>query len=184
MMWPALDDHELKIIHQLVGRFLKDFDVFQTRKEEIIDICLDHWQQKCSQYSPDRGTCAGFMKSVVRNKLKDLARMWSSRKHFHEYFRKSLSQLLEEKQESQISLSLIVNNHPVDSLAHDELKAHLELIFNKLNTQQQMICRMLGEQKMNIAKISRQLNKDRKTIYKEIERIRFVFMKEGLRDYL
>lgn len=183
MTWPALDDHELKIIHQLVGWFLKDFDVFQTRKEEIIDICVDHWQQKKSQYNPDRGTREGFMKSVIRNKLKDLIRVWSSRKNFHQYFKESLNQLLDEKSESQISLSLVVNNHPIDSLARDELKIRLEFISKQLNPQQQIICQMLSERK-NITEISRYLNKDRKTIYKDIERIRLMFVEDGLNDYL
>jgi len=57
-------------------------------------------------------------------------------------------------------------------------------VFQKLTPQQQKLCKLLGEDGLSISDASRQMDKHRMVIYREIARIRELFEKEGLKDYL
>jgi predicted DNA-binding protein YlxM (UPF0122 family) len=53
-----------------------------------------------------------------------------------------------------------------------------------LNPKQKKLCYLLGQKGITIKEVSELLKTPRTTVYDEIKRIRAVFMKEGLNEYI
>ena len=64
-----------------------------------------------------------------------------------------------------------------------KLQQKLEL-GQKLTPQQKKLCKLLGEEGLSVTEASKEMKKHRRHLYREIARIREVFEKEGLKDYL
>ena len=73
---------------------------------------------------------------------------------------------------------------PPDPFNQVLLKIDLSKAFRKLTSQQERLCRLIGEGGLTVTELSECLKTPRSTIYDEIERIRTIFEKEGLKEYL
>lgn len=58
------------------------------------------------------------------------------------------------------------------------------MVLQKLTPKQKELCLLLGEKGLTVKEASEYLKTPRSTIYDELKRIRTIFMKEGLEDYL
>jgi len=74
--------------------------------------------------------------------------------------------------------------HQPSTYIEPGLSLDLSVTLKKLTPEQQQICEMLCEENRSVLYISGQLKKSRRYISREIQRIRQVFEKEGLKEYL
>ena len=65
-----------------------------------------------------------------------------------------------------------------------QLKIDLSKALQKLTPKQKKLCHLLKEEGFTIKQLSEYLKTPRSTVYDEIERIKKIFMREDLEDYL
>lgn len=148
--------------------------------------CLLHWffikdQNKISE----ERSYKFFMETVIKNKLFDIARKEERHKRKTFYRSVSLDELIgEDDEETFIECLTTTEESVLRKLIKAELPAALSKVFDSLTLRQKQLCKLLGEDGLNIKQVSEFLNIPRTSIYDEIGRIREIFRKEGLDDYL
>jgi len=181
---------EIAVAKKLVNEFQQMWQCL--RKEEFDDLlqeCLIHWLFARGEYDPTRRVSQQtFMGRVIRHKLTDLVRERETDKRKAAYLTVSLDEPLGDDQDDRTLLDKIdestATDAPSDGLSQVLLKVDLSKALRKLTSQQQRLCRLLGEGGLTVKEASECLKTSRSTIYDEIERIRKIFRKEGLEDYL
>lgn len=156
--------------------------------EDLLQECLAHWVFAKDKYDPlKEASQKTFMARVVRNKLRDLVK----------------ERAREKRKVAQNSISLDApvlpddENSPslVDTLEEEAgysarlilqacLKVDLQKTTSQLTPVQRKLCRLLGEEGLNMYEASQELKTPRSTLYEEIKRIRAIFEKENLREWL
>jgi DNA-directed RNA polymerase specialized sigma24 family protein len=65
-----------------------------------------------------------------------------------------------------------------------DLRLEIVRTLEKLSPQQKELCRLIGEEGLSINEACSHFGKHRSNIYRDVIRIKEVFEKEGLKDYL
>lgn len=91
---------------------------------------------------------------------------------------------MEDKQSKFAEKFLKVEGDALDLLMKSELPEVLSKALEKLSFKQKELCRLLGEEGLNVKQASRHLGLPRSTLQEEIKRIRKIFRDEGLEEYL
>ena len=183
------EDWEIAIARNLVNRFRAAWDSLnQVDIEDLMQECLLHWYQKKNKYNPDRNaSIKTFMSRVVRNKLTDLVREYDTDK------RKVSSQVVSLDQpigdDDQTTLLDKFEDDMESNLGHDHsltagASIDLENAISVLNPKQRELCRLLGPEGLTVLEASEYLKTPRTTIYDELKRIKEIFKKKGLDQYL
>ena len=147
--------------------------------------CLIHWLDVRERYDPNRDASKKtYMAEVVGNVLGQLAEKARTNKRKAIYESVSLDEPLNDDEDSPTLKDRIAESDNVLPQIKSELKTKLSKAYQKLTPQQKKLCRLLGEEGLTISEASRRLDKHRMIVYREITRIRELFEKEGLRDYL
>ena len=179
------EDWEIAVAKNLVNEFRQMRPCLQREdSEDLVQECLTHWFFVRTGYDPGReASKQTYMGRVLRNKLTDIVREQEAdiRKISHLTF--SLNEPLGDHDDSDALEDSIADKQPAPYL-QIELKIDLNKVLEKLSGKQQKLCRLLGPSGLSIKKASEHLNTPRTTIYDEIERIRKIFVKEGLEEYL
>jgi RNA polymerase sigma-70 factor (ECF subfamily) len=123
------------------------------------------------------------MGRVVRNKLNDLVRERQAYKRRISHLATSLDEPLGDDDDSDALGETIPDTQPAPIL-QIELKIDLSKVLEKLSPKQKQLSELLAEGGLSIKEASEVLETPRATIYDEIKRIRTLFLKEGLEDYL
>ena len=181
---------EIAVAKRLVHEFQKAWTCLGREDfDDLLQECLIHWYQARSEYNRSRGASRQtFMGRVVRNKLKDIVRECETDKRKVASLTVSLDDPVRNGEDERTWLEKldygsteIVPPDPFDQVL---LKADLSKAIRRLTPQQTKLCRLIGEDGLTVTEASECLKTPRSTIYDEIERIRAIFEKEGLKDYL
>lgn len=165
----------------LVRKFQRKFeDLIDEGFEDLLQECLIHWLFTKDQYDAGEGvSMRTFLDKVVSNKLLDLVRQKYAKKRKGFYKHLSLEELPGQKEEK-----FLADKSSVNSLYNSELPEAVRKTLEKLSTRQRELCGLLGEEGLSVREASRHLNIPRATLQDEIKRIKEIFKKQGLQDYL
>ena len=128
------------------------------------------------------------MGKVIRNKLTDFVREKEADKRKISQFTVSLDQPIGNDEGAPLLIEKVdeesISDKPVNSFLEIQLKIDLSKALQKLTPKQKKLCHLLGESELTTKQLSEYLKTPRSTVYDEIRRIRKIFMKENLEDYL
>lgn len=153
--------------------------------DDLLQECLIHWLDVRDSYDAGRDASRQtFMAKVVKNKLANIIEKATAEKRKTIYESVSLDDSLDDEEDSPALKDKIAGTDDVPLQIKSELKIELFRAFQKLTPQQQKLCKLLGEEGLSVSEAGKEMNKHRRHLYREIARIREVFEKEGLKDYL
>jgi len=175
-----------KVVHEFQGKWRglarEDFD-------DLLQESLTHWYFARDDYDPTRAASfKTFMARVIRNKLTDLVRERGSDKRKIAHLTISLDEPLGDDEDSPALIDKIDAQTISDGASNPFLGTHLKIDLSraseKLTPQQRQLCCLLGEKGLTVKEASEYLKTPRSTLYDELKRIRTIFRKEGLEEYL
>ena len=177
---------ELAVAKKVINDYRKKYKCLEREGfDDLLQECLIHWLDVRDRYDPARGASKKtYMAEVVGNVLGQVAAKARTDKRKTIYESVSLDEPLSDEADAPTLKDKIPQSNDALPQIDSELKIELSKAYQKLTPQQQELCRLLGEEGMTISEASRRLDKHRMIIYREIERIRELFEKEGLKDYL
>jgi RNA polymerase sigma-70 factor (ECF subfamily) len=177
---------ELAIAKRVIGDYRKEWKCLEREGfDDLLQECLMHWLDVRDSYDAGRDASRQtFMAKVIKNKLGNIIEKSTAEKRKTIYESISLDEPLSDEEESLTLRDKVADTNDVPPHTRSELKIELSRAFQKLTPQQQKLCRLLGEEGLNVTEASREMKKHRRHLYREIARIREVFEKEGLKDYL
>ncbi len=153
--------------------------------EDLLQESLTHWFFVKDQFDPAREvTLKTFMKRVVKNKLLNILEKKSAKKRQTNLKSVSLNALLEEGETETMEKFIGVEGNARRTVTNSELSSALQKAFYKMSSRQKDLCRLLGEEGLTVSEASRRMSVPRSTLQEEIKRIREVFRKDGLENYL
>lgn len=153
--------------------------------EDLLQECLAHWFFVKDQFDPAREvTKKTFMKRIVKNKLINIREEKMTNKRQVQMKSVSLSDFLDKDEPETFEKFFGVESQTRQTMADEELSDALQNAFCKMSPRQKELCRLLGEEGLSVTEASRHMNVPRTTLNEEIKRIREVFRKEGLENYL
>jgi RNA polymerase sigma-70 factor (ECF subfamily) len=183
---------ELAVAKKLVYEYQEKFECLKGIDfDDLLQKILTHWYFNKEKFNPDRKTKEKtFMAKIVENKLTDILREAKTDKRTLNYQTISLDQPLDDD-ENCSTLSDLVSEDDILSRSNTlspflkiQLKVDLSRALLKLNSRQKKICNLILSEDLNVSELSLCLNTPRTTIFDEIKRIRKIFEKEQLKDYL
>lgn len=152
--------------------------------EDLLQECLTHWFFKRDQFDLSKpAACETYMTKVITNKLKDIVESRDRQKRRALYKNVSLDDLLGDDEDWSTDF-LAVEDKNFDAALKSDAGEILLKALEKLSRRQQELCRLIREEGLSLNQAGSKLNIPRATVYDEILRIREVFRKEGLSDYL
>jgi len=185
-------DWEIAIAKKSVNQFREKNTCL--KREEFNDLLQEvfiHWYLNKDKYNSNRDASKKtFMAKVVENKLNDILREVKTDKRKVISHTISLDQPLGDDESCSTLGDVISENDILQSsntlspFLKIQLKVDLSRAFLKLNSWQKKICNLILNEDLNVSELSPCLNTPRTTIFDEIKRIRKVFEKEQLKDYL
>ncbi|HPM42962.1 MAG TPA: sigma-70 family RNA polymerase sigma factor [Candidatus Omnitrophota bacterium] len=177
---------EIAVAKKVINDYRKDHTYLAREGlDDLLQECLMRWLDVRDRYDTKRGASKRtYMAEVVRNMLINLAEKASADKRKAIYESVSLDEPFDDNEDEPALKDKLTESDDVLPQIKSELKLELSRVYQKLTPQQQKLCKLLGEEGLTISEASRQLNKHRMIIHREIARIRELFEKEGLRDYL
>jgi len=177
---------EIAVAKRIINDNRKKYSCLEREEfDDLLQECLIHWLDVRERYDPSHGASKKtYMAEVVGNVLGHLARDASRDKRKAIYESVSLDQPLNEDEEAPTLQDKISDTKNIPSPIKSELKIELSKAYQKLTPQQKKLCKLLGEEGLSISEACKRLDKHRMIIYREIARIRELFEKEGLKDYL
>jgi RNA polymerase sigma-70 factor (ECF subfamily) len=153
--------------------------------EDLLQECLLHWLFTKEQYRPEAGTTKRtFLNRVTRNKLTDLIKFEVRNKRKVSYMSESLDAMGDDEESiSAKEKILMVEEQVVSQLTAADLPDAMARAMANLSFRQKQLCQHLSEG-MSLVKAGEKMNIPRTTLQEEVKRIREVFCKEGLEEYL
>lgn len=183
---------EIAIAKKLVNQFRKKYTCLKREEfNDLLQEVLIHWYLNKDKYNSDQeASKQTFMVRVARNKLIDILREVIADKRTLNYQTISLDQPLGDD-ENCSTLSDVISEDNILSSSNTlspflkiQLNVDLSRTFLKLNSRQKKIYNLIIKKDLNVSELSQCLSTPRSTIYDEIKRIRKIFEKERLEDYL
>lgn len=184
------EDWEIAVAKKLVEEFRRRWKCLCREDfEDLLQECLTHWYFAKDEYDHKLGASqTTFMRRITQNKLMDLVRKQEADKRKMAYLAVSLDEPLADDEDDHTLIDKIdesaATDIPQDHFLEIHLKVDLSEALQKLTPQQKKLCHLLGERGLTVKETSEYLKTPRSTIYDELKRIRKIFMKEGLQDYV
>ncbi len=177
---------EIAVAKRVINGYRKEHKYLEREGlDDLLQECLIHWLEVRCRYDPKRGASKKtYMAEVVRNMLSKLAEKATADKRKAIYESVSLDEPFNDDEDTPALKDKIAESDDVLPQIKSELKIELSEAFQKLTPQQQELCKLLGEEGLTISEACRRLDKHRMIVYRELARIRELFEKEGLKDYL
>ncbi len=183
-------DWEIAVAKKLVNEFQGKWRCLEREDfDDLLQECLIHWFFAKDDYDSTReASQKTFMGRIIRNKLTDLVRERESDKRKIAHLTVSLDEPLGDDEDSPALIDKIdeqtISDTAPNPFLEIQLKIDLSKALQKLTPTQKELCFLLGEKGLTVKEASDYLKTPRSTIYDELKRIRTIFMKEGLEDYL
>lgn len=177
---------EIAVAKGVIDAYRKKYKYLEREEfDDLLQECLISWLDARDKYDYHRGASRKtYMAEVIGNVLGQivLAAKTDKRKTIYESI--SLDEPLNDEKDSPTLKDKLVKDDDIPEQIKSELKIELSRVYQKLTPQQQELCKLLGEEGLSVTEASRRLNKHRMIIYRQIARIRDLFEKEKLKDYL
>jgi len=184
------EDWEIAVVTKLVDDFRRHWQCLQREEfEDLLQECLIHWLFTKESYDSTKGASKKtYLGRVIQNKLTELVRDRETDKRKTAYIAISLDEPLVggasssalKDRISKCGPASVVPDPSLEVLSRIDIATALE----KLTPNQKHLCSLLHEEGLTVTEASEYLKTPRSTIYDEIKRIRKIFMKEGLGEYL
>lgn len=153
--------------------------------DDLLQECLFSWLSLRERYDPSReASKKTFMAGVIRKELKKIAEKLSADKRKTIYETIPLDKPPDNDEDGFPLEEKIPEKNPSPSRTEQDLKIELSKVYQKLNPLQKKLCRLLGEEGLSVNEACKHFGEHRSSIYREVQRIREIFKKEGLKDYL
>lgn len=179
---------EIGVAKKIINQYRKEWGCLEREEfDDLLQECLTHWFFAKDQYEyPKNDPPVTLLSVIIKNKLGDLIRQFKSQKRVIIENTLSLDEPLSDKEGAPTVLdSLPVDEEYTSNIRiHAELKIDISRAFQRLTQKQRELCRLLGEEGLSIKEASEVLKKPRGTVYGEIKRIKAIFQKEKLHEYL
>ena len=181
-------DWEIGVATNVVNRFRNQWKCLeQADFNDLLQECLTHWHFAKDDYNPSAGANERtFMSRVVEYKIQKIIR--DLNRDCRSIANKSISldSPLTDEEDSPTLLDRISadENHTSELHVKAELKIDISKTIQKLTPKQQELCRLLGDEGLNINQASKIMQIPRGTLYEDIKRIRSIFQQDGLHEYL
>jgi len=177
----VFESWEIGVTKNIVSRFQNRFPLLKREGfEDLVSECLIFWMEKRDAYdAKSKDNPKSYMAKALRRYLRDIKdRVYSiKRKLTYE------SQSLEEYFEDEDSENPRKKYEPA-VLENLHLKVDISAAVEVLTPDQQMIYRLIYEDGMSPLQVSKRLKTYPKHVYREIVRIRQLFLEKGLMEYL
>ena len=179
---------EIGVAKTVINRFRKQWRCLEHEGfDDLLQECLAEWHFSKSRFNSSAGAnIRTFMAGVLEHKLQYIIEKLTTdkRKVVHECF--SLDERISDEEDSPTFLDQLSEDEKHSSNLHisAELKIDIFRTIEKLTLQQRELCRLLGEEGLSISEASEVLKTPRGTLYDDIKRIKAIFQKENLLDYL
>ena len=182
------EDWEVRVAKKVINRLIGKWKCLEREGfDDLLQECLFKWYRVKDEYNPLAGANQRtFMARVIENELLHKVEKLTTDKRKASTDAVSLDERVSENEDSPTYADQILGDE--DYAAHLRLTVGLKIgvakVLKKLSPEQQKLCRLLIKEGLNIKEASKALKTPRGTIYDEINRIRAIFEKEGLHDYL
>lgn len=182
------NDSEFDTIERKVKVYIKKGYFAQRDREDLIQECCMHWFSRRGQYQAGKASLNTFMERVLDNKLCDLAKREQTDKRKVNRSALSLDEELQhgDEADNRTRADKVTRDPwkgPRDAFSQADRALAVAEVLKKLTPAQRELCRLFMEG-CSVSEASVLLSRPRSTIYDEISRIRELFEKAGLRDYL
>lgn len=177
---------EIAVTKKLVNDYRKKWKCLEREGfDDLLQECLMHWLDVRDGYDSSReASKKTFMAKIIRNRLSNIVEKATAEKRKALYESVSLDEPLNDDEDAPTLKDQIADRQDDLPQIKAELKIELSKAFQKLTPQQKKLCRLLGEEGLSINEACRQFSKHRSNVYRDVLRIREIFEKEGLKDYL
>ncbi|MFH0926824.1 MAG: sigma-70 family RNA polymerase sigma factor [bacterium] len=182
------EDWEIGITKKIINDSL-DKSSYLTNEdfEDLLQECLTHWYFNKGGYDPKKeASKKTFMARIIKNKLVDIIREKQAEKRKINNLAISLEAPIGRGEDAPPLIEKIDEHITIDAFHNSsieiQLKIDLSNALHYLTPKQKKLCQLLQDN--SITEISDCLKTPRSTIYDEIKRIKNIFEKQGLEEYL
>ena len=181
-------DWEVGVAINVITRFRRQWECLSREGfEDLQQRCLTKWHLVKCTYDPLAGASQQtYMAKVIERELLHIVEELTSDKRNVFNNSVSLYQPLSDEEDSPALLDKLAadEDYPTDPEVSIALRVDIVEVLKKLSPRQRELCRLILEEGLNIKKASQILKIPRSTIYEDIKRLRVIFKKEGLYEYL
>lgn len=181
-------DWEIGVAKNVIERFRKQWKCLELEGfDDLLQECLTHWHFSKDDYDPAAGANERtFMSRVVEHKIQHIIEKLTTDKRKVASESVSLDERISDEEDSPTFLDQLSEDEKHASNLHvsAELKIDISQTIQKLTPQQRELCRLLSEEGLNIKQASEALKTPRGTLYEDIKRIKAIFQKDKLHEYL
>jgi len=181
-------DWEIGVAKNVIEKFRRQWKCLELEGfDDLLQECLTHWHFSKDDYNPSAGANERtFMSRVVEHKLQKIIRDLNRDRRSILNKTLSLDAPISNEEDSPTYLDQLSEDEGHVSNLHisAELKIDISKTIQKLTPQQRELCRLLGEEGLNISEASELLKTPRGTLYEDIKRIKAIFQQENLHEYL
>jgi len=157
----------------------------QESFDDLVQECLLSWLSLREKYDPSReASKKTFMAGVIKKELKRIAEKLSADKRKTIYETVPLDKPPDDDENGLPLEEKIPEEKPFPPQTEQDLKIELSKVYEKLSPLQKKLCRLFGEEGLSVNEACKHFDEHRSSIYREVRRIREIFEKEGLKDYL
>lgn len=183
------EDWEIGHATRLIRKFQRRWECLkQEGFEDLLQECLCHWHFSKNSYDPQgEASQKTFMARIIENKLIDIVREREADKRRIAHVTVSLDQPAGPDEDGPALMDTIPHGSMSaigDPFKQIEFKLDLSVAFRGLTSRQRELCRLLGEAGLTVTQAGARLNIPRTSLYDEIKRIRAIFKREHLDEYL
>lgn len=176
-------DWEMAVAAKVVGDYRKKWPCLRKHDFDfLLSGCLAHWHGRRRTYRKGKGASrTTYMSKVVKHHLMDIIKKELADKRKTDCLSLSLDQLF-NPHDPEITLLDKIACDLIDD-RDNALSIDLQGAFEKLTPLQRELCLLLSES-VSKRDIASRLGRSRDTIYEEIKRIKEIFRKDNLQEYL
>lgn len=182
------EDWEIGVVKKVIERFRKEWRCIEQEEfDDLMQDCLTCWLFAKDNYDASVGANPRtFMSRVINKKLLRVVRGLTRDKRNVANKSVSLDDRISDEEDAPTFLENLSEDQKFSTDLHisDECKSDISRTAQKLNPQQRELCRLLGEEGLNIKQASEALKIPRGTLYEDIKRIKAIFQKDNLNEYL
>ncbi len=177
---------ELATAKSIINEYREKYSYLRQESfDDLLQDCLICWLDLRERYDPGRGASKKtFMAGVIKKELEKIAEKLKADKRKTIYEAVSLDEPLNDDEVESTLKDKISEDRDAPPQTEADLKIEISKIYQKLTPQQKKLCKLLSDEDLTINEVCKQFGKQRSSVYREISRIREIFEKEGLRDYL
>lgn len=181
-------DWEIGVAKNVIEKFRRQWKCLELEGfDDLLQECLTHWHFSKDDYNPSAGANERtFMSRVLEHKLQKIIRDLNRDRRSILNKTLSLDTPISNDEDSPTYLDQLSEDESHVSNLHisAQLKIDISRTVEKLTPQQRELCRLLGEEGLNISEASELLKTPRGTLYEDIKRIKAIFQQENLHEYL